>query len=158
MSRMDRPTFEQTFFAVAEAVARRADCTRLQVGAVITVGNRIWATGYNGPPASGQPGCLQGACPRGRFSYEELPGYRQGNQDHSDCISIHAEINAMDQFDAIRRSVRQSRFVDVTFLWITHEPCHACRLSMQQQGIVPRWRGDAREIIDAKIGRLLNED
>lgn len=137
---MSRPTFEQTFFDVAAAVSKRADCTRLQVGAVVTQGDRIWATGYNGPPESGQPGCLQGACPRGQFSYDELPGYRQGNQDHSDCIAIHAEFNAIYQFDRIRKVVAISPYgADLKFIWVTHKPCRDCLQFIQIMGIIPRW-------------------
>lgn len=125
---------------MAKEAAKRADCTRLQVGAVITQGDRIWATGYNGPPESGHPGCLQGACPRGRFTYDELPGYRQGNQDHSNCISVHAEINAIYQFEQIRYVVRNSSYGESpVYIWVTHEPCSDCFQFIRQMDIIPNW-------------------
>jgi dCMP deaminase len=86
-----RPGWDEYFLGIAEAVSRRADCTRRQVGAVIVdADHRIVSTGYNGA-AAGKRGCLSGACPRGRLSYDELP-HQAGGYDN--CISLHAELNA----------------------------------------------------------------
>lgn len=61
-----RPDWDEYFLDIAAAVARRADCTRRRVGAVIVRDHRVVSCGYNGAPA-GRPGCLSdGACPRGR--------------------------------------------------------------------------------------------
>lgn len=62
----ERPGWDEYFMGIAAAVAKRADCTRRQVGCVI-VGpdHRIVSTGYNGGPAGGKS-CLKGECPRGR--------------------------------------------------------------------------------------------
>lgn len=47
-----RPTWDEVWLRVAAEVATRSLCVRDQVGAVIVdPGNRIVATGYNGPPA-----------------------------------------------------------------------------------------------------------
>lgn len=61
----ERPGWREYFLGVAEAVAARGDCTRRRVGAVLVQDHRIVSTGYNGAPR-GAPGCLEGACPRGR--------------------------------------------------------------------------------------------
>lgn len=149
MARPARPPFPEYFLGMAKETAKRADCTRLQVGAIITQGDRIWATGYNGPPESGQPGCLQGACPRGRFSYDELPGYRQGNQDHSNCISVHAEINAICQFNSVREQAESFTglgrkpldAIPMPMIWVTHEPCRDCQEVIRRMMIMPHWPG-----------------
>ena len=67
---------------VASAVARRADCTRRQVGAVIvSPDGSIVATGYNGLSA-GLPGCASaGACPRGRMAYPSPAPISVGSDD-----------------------------------------------------------------------------
>lgn len=76
---------------VAGAVAKRAHCVRGRIGAVIIDDrNRIVATGYNGPPAGmpRHPALDCGSyCPRARVVTDPL-GY-------SDCMSVHAEANAL---------------------------------------------------------------
>jgi dCMP deaminase len=56
-----RPTWDEYFMGIAEAVAKRASCPRRSVGVVITADNRILSTGYNGAPA-GKPHCLSEGC------------------------------------------------------------------------------------------------
>ncbi|HOQ28650.1 MAG TPA: cell division protein DedD, partial [Armatimonadota bacterium] len=76
MDQVERPSvpgWDEYFVGIARAVAARAKCTRRQVGAVLVLGRRIIATGYNGA-APGRPDCLQGACPRGMLSYDDVPG------------------------------------------------------------------------------------
>lgn len=138
MARPDRPDFPKYFLGLAREASKRADCTRLQIGAVITQGNRIWATGYNGPPESGQPGCLQGACPRGQLSYDEFPGWRSGNHDYSNCIAVHAEINAIYQFSMIRKAIQGGGSCHI---WVTHKPCNGCKDSIDQFALIPHWPG-----------------
>jgi dCMP deaminase len=91
---MSRPTWDEYFIGIAQAVKLRADCTRRQVGAVIVRNNRIVSTGYNGAPA-GAPGCLDGNCPRGRCTYEELAAYADYTEGPGKCIAVHAEANAI---------------------------------------------------------------
>lgn len=86
-----RPDWDQYFLTIAAAVAIRADCKRSRHGAVIVKDNRIVSTGYNGS-APGEPSCLGGFCPRGNKSYDEKASL---NADYSDCISLHAEQNAI---------------------------------------------------------------
>lgn len=119
-----RPSWEEYGLALAAAVAIRADCTRRQVGAVIMRPDRsIVSTGYNGAPA-GRPGCLSaGACPRGRASREEVPGFDNPNPSSYDlgpgaCIALHAEQNALLRatWDEMENST----------IFITDEPCPGC--------------------------------
>lgn len=120
-----RPSWDEYFLGIAQAVAARADCTRAKHGAVIVKHNRIVATGYNGAPA-GQPGCLTyGACPRGQKSYEELPT-RAG--DYSDCIAVHAEANALLYADRDR--------CEGATIYITGAPCAGCKKLILGAGIV----------------------
>lgn len=61
-----RPDWDAWALGIAEAVARRGDCTRRRVGAVVLdVRHRIIGAGYNGTRPGG-PSCLAGGCPRGR--------------------------------------------------------------------------------------------
>lgn len=111
-----RPGWLPWALGIAEAVAKRADCSRAQVGAVImTADHRIVATGYNGAPR-GQDGCLtSGACPRAAAGQDVGSSYDTGP---GACIAIHAEANAI-----IRASWED---MDGAILFTTKEPCGGC--------------------------------
>lgn len=116
---MSRPTWDEWGLELAATVARRADCTRRQVGAVIMTHDKvIVSTGYNGA-AAGRPGCMSGACPRGR---SDVPSYTEGPTSYDigpgACIALHAEQNALlrASWDDMKGSV----------LYITNEPCGGC--------------------------------
>ena len=128
-----RPSFDTVFMRTAELMAERGTCPRLKVGAVITVDNRIIATGYNGAPA-GLPhcsdvGCLRQKCP-------DCFGVGEGFNSDGDemycrtCAgegkiggckrTTHAEANALIQ------CAKFGHATDGGTLYITHRPCVAC--------------------------------
>lgn len=120
-----RPDWDTYFLAIAEAVAKRADCTRAKVGAVIVKGNRIVSTGYNGAPA-GAPGCLTAnACPR---SQSDVPPGSSYDTGAGSCIALHAEQNAILY---CRREDRLSATI-----YVTREPCDGCARLIAGSGIV----------------------
>lgn len=122
------PGWDEYFLGIATAVAARAKCTRRRVGAVIVHERRIIATGYNGA-APGRPDCLEGACPRGQLSYDEVPGL--GDYDRPGtpgfCIAIHAEVNAL---------LFATRDTKGATAYITDPPCPGCRKALAAAGIV----------------------
>lgn len=78
---MTRPDWNLYFIRIAKEVASRSTCPRAAVGVVITINNRILATGYNGAPA-GKPHCDDIGC--------------EVVDDH--CVrALHAEANAVAQ-------------------------------------------------------------
>jgi dCMP deaminase len=120
---MLRPSFDEYYLAVAKTASLRADCTRSKVGAVLVTKDHRTQLGYNGAP-SGAPGCLtNNACPRGMLSYEELPA----TSDYSNCISIHAEKNAI-----VRASVEMR--LGAT-LYVTRSPCRDCQKLAMLSGV-----------------------
>ncbi|MEV2279309.1 deaminase [Nocardiopsis sp. NPDC049922] len=120
----ERPSWVEYFFGIAEAVSRRADCSRRQVGAVIvSADQRIQATGYNGAPPR-RMGCLHGACPRARSEVESGSSYSSGP---GLCIAIHAEANAL------LYSSRDDRLGSV--MYVTHEPCPECTRLLEGSGL-----------------------
>lgn len=139
------PNWDDYFLGITQAVAARAKCTRRRVGAVL-VGpdHRIIATGYNGA-APGRPDCLEGACPRGRLSYDEIPGL--GDYDRPGtpgfCIAIHAEMNAL---------LFATRDTKGTTAYITDEPCPGCRKALAAAGIIravwPEGEFNGDQIVD----------
>lgn len=125
-----RPGWDDYYLAIAQTVASRADCSRARHGAVIVdPERRVVSFGYNGAPA-GMPGCLEGACPRGRLPYGDL-GARAGGYDDPTaagyCIAVHAEANAI--ILAGRRATAGAT------IYITGEPCHGCRKLIAAAGI-----------------------
>lgn len=151
---MTRPSWDEYFMGIAEAVSRRGDCTRRQVGVcVVDQENRILATGFNGAPPGG-PSCLAGECPRGRHYMREVelhtpPGRIRRYMVRCDCgqpwpcpkavkpgssydtgfgvcHAVHAEANAL-------LWARQS-LVGCT-LYVTAEPCDGCRKLISASGI-----------------------
>ncbi len=120
---MTRPNWPNYFLGIASQVATRSDCRRAQVGAVIVdERNRIVSTGYVGT-AAGQPGCLDGACPRGLLSTEDCPP----GTEYSNCISFHAEVNALLYSD-------RSRHEGGT-IYVTRQPCDWCYKLIRASGV-----------------------
>lgn len=123
-----RPDWVTYFLGIAEAVSKRGDCTRRQVGAVLVrPDNTISSVGYNGT-AAGVRGCLAGACPRGQLSYEELPagvGY-----DTSSCIALHAEMNCL----AFTREA-----TDGYSMYVTDKPCYMCKSVIRAHRVKEVW-------------------
>lgn len=121
---MQRTTWDETWWAVAEAVSRRSRCVRRQIGAVIvTSSNRPISTGYNGPPAHYQPsreGLCSDWCPRAQNVIQ--PG-----ADYDDCVSVHAEANAL--LFADRRD-----YEDGT-IYVTSVPCWDCGKLIANSGL-----------------------
>lgn len=108
-----RPSWDEYFMNVALLIAKRGNCDRLAVGAVITKDNQILATGYNGA-IHGLPTCLEA----GHLIV------------HNHCLrTIHAEQNALIQ---IARSPLSS--VNAT-IYVTHFPCLLCTKLILQAGI-----------------------
>lgn len=95
-----RPSFQRIYLDLAETLAQRSTCHRLQVGTVITSTDfrKVLAVGYNGN-ASG----LHNGCDR------EEPG---------NCGCLHSEENAVINCDA-------PRFME-KYVFVTHLPCVQC--------------------------------
>lgn len=109
-----RITREKLNRTIVESVALRSSCSRRWVGALITMDNRILATGYNGAPP-GMPHCIDVGC---------LHGPDGG------CIrSVHAEANAIAF--AARNGVR----LEGAHLWCSLTPCRSCSNLIISSGI-----------------------
>jgi deoxycytidylate deaminase len=112
-----RLTWDEVWTAVAVTVGDRSLCVRDQVGAVIVDSTqRIVATGYNGPPAqfphSEQP-CAKW-CKRALMAQQsESHGL---TLDYTDCVSLHAEANALAVCDRRDRE-GGTIYVDSSVCW-----------------------------------------
>ena len=100
---------------MAETIALRGTCDRLQVGALVCQNGRVISTGYNGNVA-GKAHC----------------NHRGVGSDLSNVpctTAVHAETNAL--IFAARHGVA----VEGADLWTTHEPCLACANLVINAGI-----------------------
>lgn len=108
----DRPTFEQLYMTLAFGMARRATCSRLQVGTVIATTDyrQVLAVGYNGN-ATGLPnGCDQ-----------DVPGA---------CGCLHSEENACINCQTSRSTPKVA--------FVTHLPCLMCAKRLINLGGIVR--------------------
>lgn len=123
------PGWDEYFLGLAQAASVRGKCTRRKVGAlVVGPDRRIMSVGYNGAP-SGMPDCLEGGCPRGRATYEQVAGLSSYDVPGSPgaCVANHAETNAL---------LHAGRDTRGATLYVNHEPCMACTRTMAGAGVV----------------------
>jgi len=119
---MNRPTWDEYFMEMAELTAKRATCSRRQVGAVIVRDNRAVATGYNGAPR-GLAHCEEiGGCMRQKLG---IPS----GQRHELCRALHAEQNA------IISAASMGNAIEGGTIYITHQPCVICAKMIVNAGI-----------------------
>lgn len=75
----ERPSWDEYYLGIAQAVSARASCNRLQVGSVLVNDRAILSTGYNGS-IRGLPSCYDVGC-------DMVEGH---------CSrTVHSEINAL---------------------------------------------------------------
>lgn len=118
---MRRPGWDEYFMNIASEAAKRSNCIRRQVGAVIVKERFIISTGYNGTPI-GVRNCYEGGCLR--CQSDTAPG-----QGYDTCICVHAEENAIAQ------AARHGSSTLDTILYSTLRPCFGCVKLCIQAGI-----------------------
>lgn len=104
-----RLSWDEYFITISLLAAKRSSCNRLNVGCVITINNRILATGYNG--------FLAGAPHISRVV------------DNHEQFTVHAEQNAI--CDAASRGVSLSNSI----AYVTHYPCLICLKLLIASGV-----------------------
>lgn len=119
----DRPSRQAYYMGIAIAVRERAKCLGSRVGAVLVLGDRVVATGYNGTPA-GFPNCDEGGCLRCR----ERERFGRG-EAYDVCVCVHAEQNAL--LTAARFGIA----VAGAELYTTTRPCFGCTKELLQAGV-----------------------
>ncbi|MFZ5932541.1 MAG: deoxycytidylate deaminase [Patescibacteria group bacterium] len=117
-----RPSWDDYFMEVADAISKRATCDRGRAGCVIAKDKQILATGYVGSPV-GFPHC------------DEV-GHQMKKTVHEDgsisqhCVrTVHAEQNAITQ--AAKRGIA----IDGATLYSRMTPCRTCAMLLINAGI-----------------------
>ena len=139
---MNRPDWDNYFMEIALVAARRSNCSRRQVAAVIVRDHRIISTGYNGTPR-GIKNCFEGGCPR--CSSDTPSGEGLG-----DCICCHGEENAIVQ------AAYHGIAVKGATLYTTFSPCLLCAKMIINAGIAEVVFNE-RYTIDGVSSALLKE-
>ena len=115
---MTRPHFDDIYMDLAQLIARRSHCVKIQVGAVLTKDTRIISIGYNGPPA-GTHNCDID------FPEQGCTRDRKG----SCSLALHAEENA------ILYAAKNKVSLDNAVLYQTLSPCLPCARIIYTMGI-----------------------
>jgi dCMP deaminase len=116
-----RPGWDTYFIDIAKTVARRGNCMRRLVAAVIVKDQRIISTGYNGTPR-GVKNCYDGGCKR-------CASQSPSGTDLGECICSHAEENAIVQAAYHGISIKDGT------LYCTLSPCLICAKMVVNGGI-----------------------
>jgi dCMP deaminase len=116
-----RPDWDTYFMDIARVVARRGNCSRRRVAAVVVRDRRIISTGYNGTPR-GVRNCYEGGCAR-------CAGKAASGRALDECICSHAEENAITQAAFHGIAVRDSS------MYVTLSPCLTCAKMIINAGI-----------------------
>lgn len=117
----DRPDWDTYFMDIAHVVARRGNCIRRRVAAVVVKDRRVVTTGYNGTPR-GTKNCCDGGC-------ERCAGDVPSGVGLGECVCSHAEENAITQAAYHGTSLRG------TVLYCTLSPCLICAKMIINAGI-----------------------
>ena len=137
-----RPSWDEYFMEIAQVVAKRSNCSRRQVAAVIVKDHRIISTGYNGTPR-GIKNCNDGGCPR-------CSSHAPSGTALEECLCCHGEENAIVQAAYHGISVKDST------LYTTFSPCLLCAKMIINAGIKEVVYAE-RYSIDGTSRRILNE-
>ncbi|HAE21627.1 MAG TPA: cell division protein DedD [Spirochaetaceae bacterium] len=118
-----RPSWDEYFMEVCDAIAKRATCDRGRSGCVIARDHQILATGYVGAP-SGLPHCDEAGHQLKQLMHED------GSVTKHCVRTVHAEQNAICQ--AARRGIG----IGGATLYCRMTPCRACAMMIINCGIV----------------------
>ncbi len=128
---MERPTWDEFFFAIMHAVSTRSTCDRGRTAAVIVKDNHVLATGYAGAP-SGLPHCDEVGHQLIRVVNLDQISAAPDEEDRTSthCVrTIHAEQNA------ILHAAKYGISLEGSTLYLSMEPCRTCAMSIVSVGI-----------------------
>ncbi|MDR1895077.1 MAG: cytidine/deoxycytidylate deaminase family protein [Spirochaetales bacterium] len=118
-----RPSWDEYFMEVADAISKRATCDRGRSGCVIAKDRQILVTGYVGSP-QGLPHCDDSGHQFKKTIHED------GHETLHCVRTVHAEQNAICQ--AARRGIA----IQGATLYCRMTPCRTCAMLIINCGIV----------------------
>jgi len=130
---MTRQSRDENLIELAEVVAKRGTCSRLQVGAVFALEGRVLVTGYNGAPA-GMPHCNHD-CDCG---YPGEGGLLFEGKHLSNCTSLTSvpcKLSQHAEKNAIAFAARHGVALLGSTLYVTDSPCYECAMCAINAGV-----------------------
>ncbi len=119
---MKRPSWDEYFMQIVDAVAQRATCDRGKSGAVIVKDKQILSTGYVGAPA-GLPHC------------DEVGHLMMKYIDDSGKESMHCVRTTHAEQNAIVQAAKHGIAINGGTIYCTMEPCLTCAKMIINAGI-----------------------
>jgi dCMP deaminase len=118
-----RPSWDEYFMEVCDAISKRATCDRGRSGCVIAKDNQLLVTGYVGAPA-GLPHCDE-------VGHQFKKMLHEDGSTTTHCVrTVHAEQNAICQ--AAKRGIP----IEGATLYCRMTPCRTCAMLIINCGIV----------------------
>jgi dCMP deaminase len=117
-----RPTWDQYFMEVANAISKRATCDRGRSGCVIARDKQLLVTGYVGSP-TGLPHCDDAGHQMKKMLHED------GSVSEHCVRTVHAEQNAICQAAKLGMSINGAT------LYCRMTPCRVCAMLIINCGI-----------------------
>jgi dCMP deaminase len=144
LASIPRPSWDEYFMRIAQVVAKRSNCLKRKVAAVIVKDGRIISTGYNGTPRHTK-NCYQGGCPRCN---------QVGPSGHglTECFCSHGEENAIVQAAYHGIAIKDST------LYTTFSPCLLCTKMIINSGIQEVVYNQSYSLADNALGLLKEAD
>jgi len=122
MADYQRPSWDEYFMEVCEAISKRATCDRGRSGCVIAKDKQLLVTGYVGAPA-GLPHCDE-------VGHQFKQTIHEDGRTTTHCVrTVHAEQNAICQ--AAKRGIS----IDGATLYCRMTPCRTCSMLIINCGI-----------------------
>lgn len=125
-----RPTWDEYFMAMMEAISLRSTCDRGRSGCVIAKDNQVLATGYVGS-ARGDDHC------------DDVGHQMQRRINDDDSITMHCVRTVHAEQNAICQAAKKGVALEGATLYCRMTPCAVCAKMIVNCGIkrvVPQWR------------------
>jgi dCMP deaminase len=112
---------KKSWISLAELTAKRSNCVRRSVGAVLIKDGEVLAEGWNGV-SDDYPNCRVAGCPRCIGGGDTGSGYEN-------CICIHAEQRA------IAEAARNGTATNDSAIYVNLRPCLQCLAICKAAGV-----------------------
>lgn len=125
-----RPSKDEYYLKIAEAVSMRGTCLRRKFGSIIVKDDTIISTGYVGAPRDRQNCSDRGICFRMENNIPSGTRYEA-------CRSIHSEMNAIINADPVRRKDAKLYLVGIENdgSYTESDCCSMCKRMIINSGI-----------------------